>query len=125
MAHTTILSCLSVLISDVEAMKARLKTIQSGTTDLAALSSPLEMRALPFPQSFPPLPTDCFRIKADGTFDYMGREAFAPILHKWKSLRQARVFMLNVYGTPGYVEPRLLHHTCTVSRCQELPSSVG
>ncbi len=90
----------------MEAMKARLKTIQSGTTDLAALSSPLEMRALPFPQSFPPLPTDRFRIKADGTFDYMGREKFHEIYQLWDSafLQHSGLLLINVYGTPGSVD---------------------
>jgi len=45
-------------------MKQRFGTIRSGTTQLDSLCSPTKVCALPFPQSFAPLCTYRFSIKA-------------------------------------------------------------
>jgi hypothetical protein len=86
-------------------MKQRFHTIRSGTTHLDSLCSPAEVSALPFPQSFAPLPTDRFSIKADGTFDYMGRDKFNDIYQLWHTsfVQRSGLLLINVYGTPGFV----------------------
>ncbi len=86
-------------------MLQRFKSIRSGTTQLDSLCSPTQVCALPFPQSFAPLPTDRFSIKADGTFDYMGREKFNDIYQLWNAafVRHSGLLLINVYGTPGSV----------------------
>ncbi len=84
-------------------MKQRFGTIRTGTTQLDSLCSPTQVCALPFPQSFAPLPTDRFSIKGDGTFDYMGREKFNDIYQLWHAafVQHSGLLLINVYGTPG------------------------
>jgi hypothetical protein len=84
-------------------MKARLESIRAASTTVELLSSPATDTVLPFPQPFGPLPTDRFRIAADGTFSYMGREQLRGIYLKWKEafVDRSGLLVINVYGTPG------------------------
>ena len=99
------------MLADVEVMKQRFQTIRSGATPLGFLCSPTKVCALPFPQSFAPLPTDRFSIKADGTFDYMGREKLNDIYQLWHSafVQRSGLLLINVYGTPGSVATAAAH----------------
>ena len=89
--------------SDLQAMKTLFDGIRSSNISLATLGSSDAVSSLPFPQAFPPLPSDRFRITTGGTFDYMGREKFNEIYQQWHDafVRRSGLQLINVYGTPG------------------------
>lgn len=84
-------------------MKKRAEEIRAANPAVADLSSPAKVSTLPFPQALVPLPMDRFRISADGTFEYMGREKFQELHDRWEKafLQESGVLVINVYGTPG------------------------
>lgn len=99
---------LLVLRSDLATMKTCLESIRAAGTTVDTLSTPSLETILPFPQPFGPLPTDRFRIAADGTFRYMGREQLRVIHSKWKeAFDRSGLLLINVYGTPGSVSGRV------------------
>lgn len=108
-------------------MKQRFDKIRNGSTQLDSLCSPTQVCALPFPQSFAPLPSDRFSIKADGTFDYMGREKFNDIVKQWDKafVERSGVLQINVYGTPGSAQQQCVHEhmhdICSLNEAHPLP----
>ena len=86
-------------------MRARFDAIRSGSFSLDSLASPSEVNSLLFPQTFHPLPSDRFRIKEDGTVDFMGREKLREIYQQWDRafVQRSGLLAINVYGTPGSI----------------------
>ena len=84
-------------------MKERREAMLSVKLDESSLSSPNHVHNLPFPQTLSPLPIDRFRIAHDGTFSFMGREAFDRVFRQWEAafVYRTGLMEINVYGTSG------------------------